>query len=79
MARSLKRIEGVEFQTAETIFEKGKHREVLVSICSPNIISLRLKGLLTRFEITAGGAYHAAVKATVAANSKQKGSRRGGR
>lgn len=66
----------VEFETADTIFELGEHRPVIVSV-GERVLVFRLKGLQRTYDLPAGHCYHAAVKATVASAVKAKVKRRG--
>jgi hypothetical protein len=53
-------------------FERGKHREVIISLEPPDLLGFRLKGTRTTFYLDAETCYCLAVKAQVAAEAKER-------
>jgi len=62
----------VKRETIGTVFEKGKHRPVIVSIEPPNIISFRLKGMKTSYSLTTQALYMMALKAHLSSEQREK-------
>jgi hypothetical protein len=63
-------------ETSTTIFELGRHRAVMVSLESPCLIGLQLKGTRRTFYLSVDKAYLTAVKAHVAAEAGEKSQKR---
>lgn len=59
-------------ETFAFVRELGKFREVIVTLEPPNLIGFRLKGTRRTYYLEAASAYHAAVKAKVAADQREK-------
>ena len=59
--------ERISFETRATVFERSKHREVIITLDPSGIISLRLKGTAREYDLTADACYCSAVKASVSA------------
>lgn len=55
----------VRRETGATIYERCKHRPVVVTLEPPSIIAFRLKGTRRTFRLTVDGCYTMAVKAAV--------------
>jgi hypothetical protein len=67
----------VERETAGTIFERSKLREVIVTLAPPNRIGFRLKGTRRVYWLTSEGCYAMAVKADVDTQRRDRQRRRG--
>lgn len=55
-----------------TVFERGKHRPVIVSIEPPNVLSFRLKGTRRSYCLTTEVAYVVALRAHLQSIAKEK-------
>lgn len=51
--------------TGGKVYEQGAEREIIVTLSSPNVISLRAKGLRGCYTLTIEAIYSLAVKANV--------------
>ena len=80
MTKLSKRKSRLVIETCDTVRERGKLREV---IAEPDpqgyTVALRLKGLQTRYDISWGGIYNAAVKIAVDKQRAERKARRKGR
>jgi hypothetical protein len=62
----------VSRESGGTVYERGKHRNVIVILEPPDVIGFRLKGMRHVFRLTTEGCYMAAVKAEIALKKKEK-------
>ncbi len=51
-------------RTHGTVFERGKERDIIVTLRPPNVIAFKLAGLRTEHTLTVEACYWQAVKAT---------------
>jgi hypothetical protein len=67
----------IEIETAATVFERSKTRQVIVRVEPSGVMVFRLKGTTRTFDLMADAGYHAAVKQEVRAEqaAKRKGRR----
>jgi hypothetical protein len=63
----------IQRETSATVFEKGKHRAVIVMLLPNNTLGFRLKGSHRTFYLPVDGCYDRAVKAEVESNRRVKG------
>ena len=61
---------------AGSIREAGKLRDIVVILRPPNVIGFRAKGCRKEYQLTTEGCYTMAVRASVAAEKKDKIKRR---
>ena len=61
MTALVQRKSRLTFETAETLFECGANRAVVIE-AEPEYVTLRLKGLQHRVSITWGAVYHFAAR-----------------
>jgi len=66
-----KRKSRLTFETADTLFECGSNRAVVIE-AEPEYITLRLKGLQHRVSIAWGAVYHFAARIEADAARKEK-------
>ena len=67
-------------RTYGTVFDRGKEREVVVTLRPPNVIAFKLAGLRTEHTLTVESCYWQAVKASaesIKANRKVRTVKRG--
>jgi hypothetical protein len=55
----------VERETEATIFERSKHRPVIISFEPPNLVGVRLKGTQRTYLLPADWLYYQVVRAEV--------------
>ena len=79
MTRLDQRKSKLSVETSDTVRECGQLREVIIEADSSGyILYVRLKGLRSRFPISPGGIYNAAVKIAVEkARAEKKAKRKG--
>lgn len=70
----MSRKSNLTLRTTATVFEKGKHREMVIEWCpsSGDLITLRAAGLRTRYPIQLSDLYERAVRLTVEAERRQR-------
>ncbi len=67
----------VHRESAATIREAGKLRQIIISMEPPHLLGFRAKGCRKTYYLTAQACYMLAVKADVLSKSKQRKSKRG--
>lgn len=71
-----KLLKSISRETSARQFERGKQREVIVTLEPPSRLGFRLKGTKRTFYLEAGSCYDLAVRAHLLDQAKQK---KGGR
>lgn len=68
-------------RTNGTVFEKGKHREIVIewSPANADLITLRAAGLRTRYSLQLSELYERAVRLTVEAERRERRRKKGQR
>ena len=62
----------IKRESDATVFEKSKHRNIIITLEPPNLLGFRLKGTRRKYYLTSESCYVLALKAELMAQKKLK-------